>query len=71
MHYGARFYNPVIGRWNSIDPLSEETRRFSRYVYCGNNPIKFVDPEGMFFNEYEVVVQGGQVQKSKIDIFLQ
>lgn len=44
--YGTRFYDPVIARWNVVDPLSEKFLSVNSYTYCLSNPVRFIDPDG-------------------------
>lgn len=45
-YYGARYYNPRISLWLNVDPLAEQT--MESYIYCGNKPINYIDPDGNF-----------------------
>ncbi len=45
-HYGARWYDPAIGRWNTVDPLAEKMPSYSPYAFSLNNPVNMIDLDG-------------------------
>jgi RHS repeat-associated protein len=46
LYFGARFYDPEIGRFITQDPAKQD---LNWYAYCGNNPINRVDPDGKYY----------------------
>ncbi len=52
-YYGARYYDSDLSIWLSIDPLASKYPNLSPYVYCMNNPVKLIDPDGR-----EIVIRG-------------
>ena len=46
-YYGARYYEPRLSLWMSVDPLTEKNNDVSGYIYCHNRPTILTDPTGM------------------------
>ena len=63
--YGARFYDPVVGRFNTVDRFAEKYFDFTPYQYGGNNPIKYIDINGdsllITHKGREIMYQEGKV----------
>jgi RHS repeat-associated protein len=62
-YYGARYYagnvgvseDSELGIWLSVDPMAHKYPHLSPYVYCANNPVKYIDPNGM-----EIYITGSE-----------
>ena len=73
--YGARHYDAIVPMFTQIDPLAEKYYNFSPYVYCENNPIKYVDPDGTStWVKYEkdgtYSVFGGDLDDEDLNIYV-
>ena len=63
-YYGARYMNPVTSLWYGVDPLVREEPENSSYIVCGNNTLKYIDPDGRIFGIDNIIggVVGGVVE---------
>ena len=71
--YGARWYDPAVGRWWSVGPLAEEFYEWSGYHYVYDNPINGIDPDGRYglaCRGAKLVGKGAKnlVTKGKLDV---
>jgi len=58
LDFHARMYDPALGRWNVIDPMSDTRPDWSPYRYGYNNPINVTDPTGLI----EVTINGDELK---------
>lgn len=68
--YGARQYYPIIGRWDRMDQLCESYYEVSPYVYCGNNPVNAIDPDGDTIVYMRPIVENKQVVRHETFSYL-
>ena len=57
-YFGSRYYSSDLSIWLSVDPMSDKYASLSPYVYCANNPVKLVDPNGEEIDWVERTIYG-------------
>ncbi len=65
-YFGSRYYSSDLSIWLSVDPMAAKYPSLSPYVYCANNPVKLVDPNGEEVGNYYDVC-GNYIGKDGID----
>ena len=69
-YFGSRYYSSDLSIWLSVDPQASEYPSLSPYVYCANNPVKLIDPDGTHIEVVEndngtYTVQNGTINNYK------
>ena len=59
-YFGARYYDPVIGRWMAVDPAGELRPWESPFCYTGNNPINRIDIGGKYWYDHVLMQTGNR-----------
>ncbi len=58
-YFGARYYDPAVGRFMGVDPVGfqeDSLHSFNRYAYGNNNPVRYLDPDGMQAYEQQTLM---------------
>jgi RHS repeat-associated protein len=69
-YYGARYHNPNIGRFMSVDPAGADPtdpQSWNRYAYVQNNPLKYVDPDGAQSVDFHRIVERNNRIRNRLD----
>jgi RHS repeat-associated protein len=69
-NYGARFYDPMVSGWLSVDPLTEKYPGWSAYNYVMNNPVRLIDPTGMGAEDYYETSNGNVIWRNSSEATL-
>ena len=68
-YFGSRYYSSDLSIWLSVDPMAAKYASLSPYVYCADNPVKLVDPNGEeigdFYNSYGVYIGNDGIDDHK------
>ena len=66
--YGMRIYNPRIGKFLSVDPLTKQYSSLTPYQFASNSPIAMIDVDGMEGNPYQMMQNQQSIRKYETDL---
>jgi RHS repeat-associated protein len=66
VRFGARDYDPIVGRWTAKDPIDFDSGDLNLYVYVKNDPVQYVDPLGL--SRYDVQVATEIIRENYLDL---